>query len=138
MDDLDRRLIAELRVNARASVPKLATLLAVAPGTVKTRLDRLQSSGIIAGFTVRLRNDAGEGTVRGVMMIELSGRNIKGLVASLRKNVGFSAVYTTNGVWDLVAEIEVPSLADFHQVVTSVRGLDGIAKTETHLYLGPA
>ncbi|MDP2698658.1 Lrp/AsnC family transcriptional regulator [Thalassospira sp.] len=138
MDDLDRRLIAELRVNARASVPKLAQLLDVAPGTVKTRMDRLTDSGVIAGFTVRLRDDATDGTIRGVMMIELADRNVKALVATLRKNLGFAALHTTNGQWDLIAEIQVPGLADFHQVVTTVRALDGVAKTETYLFLGPA
>ncbi len=38
MDDLDHRLIAELRVNARATVPTLAKLLGVARGTVRFNL----------------------------------------------------------------------------------------------------
>ncbi|WP_404425421.1 Lrp/AsnC family transcriptional regulator [Thalassospira australica] len=138
MDDLDRRLLAELRINARASVPKLAQLLGVAAGTVKTRMDRLINQGVIAGFTVRLRDDASDGTIRGVMMIELSGKNVKTLVASLRKNLGFAALHTTNGEWDLIAEIQVPALSDFHQVVTTVRTMEGIAKTESYLFLGPA
>lgn len=138
MDDLDRRLLAELRINARASVPKLAQLLGVAAGTVKTRMDRLIDQAVIAGFTVRLRDDASDGTIRGVMMIELSGKNVKTLVASLRKNLGFAALHTTNGEWDLIAEIQVPALSDFHQVVTTVRTMEGIAKTESYLFLGPA
>ncbi|HBN51967.1 MULTISPECIES: Lrp/AsnC family transcriptional regulator [Thalassospira] len=138
MDDLDRRLLAELRINARASVPELAQLLGVAAGTVKTRMDRLIDQGVIAGFTVRLRDDASDGTIRGVMMIELSGKNVKTLVASLRKNLGFAALHTTNGEWDLIAEIQVPALSDFHQVVTTVRTMEGIAKTESYLFLGPA
>lgn len=138
MDDLDRRLIAELRINARASVPKLAQLLGVAAGTVKTRMDRLTEQGVIAGFTVRLRDDAADGTIRGVMMIELSGKNVKAMVATLRKNLGFEALHTTNGQWDLIAEIQVPSLPDFHQTVTTIRAMEGVAKTESYLFLGPA
>lgn len=138
MDDLDQKLIAELRVNARASVPTLAALLGVARGTVQARLNKLVAAGVIAGFTVKLRENRAEGLVRGVMMIELAGRNIKPAVASLRRNPGFAALHTTNGVWDLIAEIEVPSLADFNAVVTAVRSMDGVAKSESHLFLGPA
>lgn len=138
MDDLDRRLLAELRINARASVPKLAQLLGVAAGTVKTRMDRLTEQGVIAGFTVRLRDNAADGTIRGMMMIELSGKNVKSMVATLRKNLGFAALHTTNGQWDLIAEIQVPALSDFHQTVTTVRAMEGIAKTESYLFLGPA
>jgi DNA-binding Lrp family transcriptional regulator len=138
MDDLDQRLIAELRVNARASVPTLATILGVARGTVQARLNKLVAAGVIAGFTVKLRENRPDEMVRGVMMIELAGRNIKPAVASLRRNPGFAAVHTTNGIWDLIAEIEVPSLAEFNTVVTAVRSMDGVAKSETHLFLGPA
>ena len=50
MDDLDQRLIAELRVNARASIPTLAALLGVARGTVQARLDKLSSTGVITSW----------------------------------------------------------------------------------------
>jgi DNA-binding Lrp family transcriptional regulator len=138
MDDLDQRLIAELRINARATVPTLASILGVARGTVQARLDKLVAAGTIAGFTVKLRENRPDGMVRGVMMIELAGRNIKPAVATLRRNPGFAALHTTNGVWDLIAEIEVTDLAAFNAVVTSVRAMDGVAKSETHLFLGPA
>ena len=101
-------------------------------------MDRLTEQGVIAGFTVRLRDNAADGTIRGMMMIELSGKNVKSMVATLRKNLGFAALHTTNGQWDLIAEIQVPALSDFHQTVTTVRAMDGIAKTESYLFLGPA
>lgn len=138
MDDLDRRLIDELRLNARASVPTLAKLLGVARGTVQTRLDRLLASGTVTGFTVRLRDRPAEEIIRGVMMVELSGRNIRGLVASLRRIPGIAALHTTNGLWDLIGEIEVGSLQDFNRVLTEVRSMDGVAKSESHLFLGAA
>lgn len=138
MDELDQRLIAELRVNSRASAPVLASILGVARGTVQARLNKLVESGVIAGFTVKLRENRSDTMVRGVTMIELAGRNIKPVIATLRRNPAFAAVHTTNGVWDLIAEIEVPTLADFNAVVSAVRSMDGVAKSETHLFLGPA
>ncbi|MGO4407738.1 Lrp/AsnC family transcriptional regulator [Bosea sp. RAF48] len=138
MDDLDHRLIAELRVNARATVPTLAKLLGVARGTVQTRMDRLIANGVIAGFTVRLKDHDATDRIRGIMMIELEGRNVKGVVASLRKNPGFAALHTTNGLWDLIAEIDVPSMAEFNRLLTGIRIMEGISKSETHLLLGPA
>lgn len=138
MDSLDYRLIAELRANARASVPTLAELLGVARGTVKNRLDRLLAGGVITGFTVRLRDDTAVGRVRGVMLIELEGKRVRAVVASLRANIGLAAVHTTNGQWDLIAEIDVANLAEFNRVVSDIRAMDGIAKSESHLMLGPA
>ena len=138
MDDLDRRLIDELRVNARASVPTLAKLLGVARGTVQTRLDRLLASGAVTGFTVRLRDRADGDSIRGVIMVELSGRNIKSVVVNLRRIPGIAALHTTNGLWDVIGEIEVASLQDFTRVLTEVRSMEGVAKSESHLFLGAA
>ncbi|MBX8825816.1 MULTISPECIES: Lrp/AsnC family transcriptional regulator [Brucellaceae] len=138
MDDLDQRLISELRINARASIPTLASILGVARGTVQSRMERLIASGMIAGFTVRLKDHGPTDMIKGIMMVELTGRNIKNAIASLRKNPGFAALNITNGSWDLIAEIEVPNMNEFHRLVTTVRAMEGIAKTETHLFLGPA
>lgn len=71
------------------------------------------------------------------MMIALEGRNVKGTVAALRKNPGFAAMHTTNGLWDLIAEIEVPSMAEFNRLLTGIRVMEGISKPETRLCLGP-
>ena len=54
------------------------------------------------------------------------------------KNPGFSAVHITNGMWDLIAEIEVPNMSEFHRLIRGIRVTEGIAKSETHLFLGPA
>ena len=55
MDDLDRRLIAQLRLDARAPIATLAKRLGVARGTVQNRIARLETDGTIAGYTVRLK-----------------------------------------------------------------------------------
>ena len=57
MDDIDRRLIALLRTDARASVASLAKALRVSRGTVQNRMARLQSDGTVVGFTLRLKPD---------------------------------------------------------------------------------
>ena len=58
MDDLDHRLIALLRRNARTPVADLAKALGVARGTVTNRMARLEREGVITGYTLRLRPDA--------------------------------------------------------------------------------
>ena len=45
MDELDRKLIAELKINGRVSVPQLAQLIGVARATAQKRLDRLVDNG---------------------------------------------------------------------------------------------
>ncbi|MFX8024351.1 AsnC family transcriptional regulator, partial [Acinetobacter baumannii] len=58
MDALDQQLLALLRADARASVATLAAKLKVSRGTVTNRIARLEDSGVITGYTVRLRPDS--------------------------------------------------------------------------------
>ncbi len=138
MDDLDRRLIAELHMNGRASVPKLAETLGVARGTAQTRLDRLIASGTIKGFTIRLRDREGERQIRGIILIEIAGRNVKAVVAAVKKEPGFVSVHNTTGNWDMIGEFEVPDMASLSRIASNVRAIDGVGKSETYLLLAPA
>ena len=61
MDDLDRSILAFLGADARISVATLARRLKVARSTIQARLERLESSGVIAGYTVRLGEAARQG-----------------------------------------------------------------------------
>lgn len=138
MDDLDHRLIAALRINGRASLSELAKALGVSRGTVQNRLDRLIASDVILGFTVRLKSAAEANRIRAIMMIEVSGKNTRKIAQTLRGLPQIHALYSTNGPFDLIAEIDVENLAEFDRVLSSVRMIDGIARSETSLLLAPA
>ncbi|TIO04430.1 MAG: Lrp/AsnC family transcriptional regulator, partial [Mesorhizobium sp.] len=71
MDALDERLVTLLRHDARRSVSDLALDLGVSRATVRGRMERLEKSGEIIGYTVVLRADAVDQRIRGVMMIEI-------------------------------------------------------------------
>lgn len=134
LDDLDRRLIAALRRDARAPAAKLASILGVARGTVQARMDRLIAAGVLLGFTVRLRQEQETG-IRAVMMIEVAGRFTDGIIRRLHGIPELQSLHTTNGAWDLVAEVRADSLADFDRVLREVRAIDGILNSETSLLL---
>ena len=134
-DDLDRRIISHLRVDGRASLSKLADALKVARGTVQNRLDRLIETGTLLGFTVRVREDYEDRSVRAVMMIEVTGKSTTQVILRLRGIAEIRTLHTTNGKWDLVADIQVSSLPDFDRVLREVRMIDGVANSETSLLL---
>ncbi|HUV20607.1 MAG: Lrp/AsnC family transcriptional regulator [Gammaproteobacteria bacterium] len=134
-DSLDRELISLLRHDGRAPLSKLATILKVSRGTVQNRLDRLLNSGAILGFSVRVREDYGLDTVRALMMIEVAGRSTTQIIRQLRGIAELVALHTTNGSWDLIAEIQTGSLAEFDRVLRDVRMIDGVLNSETSLIL---
>lgn len=134
-DELDRRLIAHLRADGRAPVSNLATALGVSRATVQTRLDRLLDSGALLGFTVRVREDHQDDAIRAVMMIEVVGKSTSQVIRRLRGLPQLHRLHTTNGKWDLVAEIRTDSLQAFDEVLREVRMIDGVSNSETSLLL---
>ena len=83
MDTIDRRLLAILRTDGRASISKLAELLKISRGTVQNRIDRLTAEGIIVGFTVRIAAEDPH-AVRAVMLIEITGQKTVSAIKMLR------------------------------------------------------
>lgn len=135
MDDLDRRLIALLRSDARATVASLAKQLGVARGTVQNRIAKLESGGTIAGYTVRLKPQTDLHRITALMTIEVEGNQLDKVLRTLRGDPAVEALHTTNGRWDLVAELRADSLEAFDQVISRIRSTESIARTETSLLL---
>lgn len=135
MDDLDHKLLALLRADARDSAASLAKKLKVSRGTVQNRIARLQTAGVIQGFTVRTRTELQDNRIRAIMSIAIEGERSRAVVHALRGLPEVAAIHTTNGRWDLVAELDTATLAEFSRTLDEIRTIDGIASTETSLLL---
>ncbi|MCZ4305488.1 Lrp/AsnC family transcriptional regulator [Zoogloeaceae bacterium G21618-S1] len=135
LDSLDHELIGLLRADGRAPLSKLAQILKVSRGTVQNRLDRLVASGTILGFTIRAGNDYPDSAVRALMMIEIAGKSTAQVIRKLRGLPELQMLHTTNGTWDLIAEIHTISLPEFDRVLREVRMIDGVLNSETSLLL---
>ncbi len=135
MDDLDHRLIALLRADARASVASLAKKLGVARGTVQNRMARLEADGTIVGYTVRLKPDVQEQSIRAFMTIAAEGNQVDAVVKTLRGDPAVASLHSTNGRWDLVAELRADSLASFDRVLARISRTPGVSSSETSLLL---
>lgn len=135
MDTTDRKLLALLRKDGRASLSALATELNVSRGTVQNRIDRLTRDGVISGFTVRVTEADDPHAVRAITMIEITGQKTLAAVKALRGIPEVRALHTTNGAWDLVAELHAENLVEFERVLRGIRAMDGVSKSETSLLL---
>ncbi|MCX4163064.1 MULTISPECIES: Lrp/AsnC family transcriptional regulator [Paraburkholderia] len=135
LDDIDRQLIALLRDNARLPVVALAKELRVARATVQNRMTRLEQGGVIVGYTVRLKASAERHRIRALMSIAVQGNRAASVVKVLRGHPNVATIHSTNGRWDMVAELQADSLESFDRVLGTIRLIDGIATTETSILL---
>ncbi len=134
MDDLDHRLIAGLRLDARAPVATLAKQLGVSRGTVTNRMAKLEREGAIVGYTLRLRPDAAPDEICAWTSIAVKGHQ-QAVVRALLGEPGVAELHDTNGRWDLVAELRVGGLAELSTVLERIRRVPGISSTETSVHL---
>lgn len=135
MDQIDLKLIAALRHNARRSLSELALELGLSRATVRARITRLEQSRDIRGYSAIVKGDADALPVRGIMMIEIEGRSTDQVIRSLSGFPEVAAIHTTNGKWDLVVEIGAQDLTGFDAVLRRIRLLPSIRVSETNLLL---
>ncbi len=135
MDTTDRQLLSLLRNDARMTVAAMAKALGVSRGTVQNRISRLESSGTVLGYTVRLKSSADDHHIRALMTVAVEGNRTDEVLKALRGDPAVCALHTTNGRWDIVAELRSDSLEAVDRVLGRIRLIDGISNTETSLLL---
>lgn len=137
LNQTDKKLISLLRINARTSVSDLAKKIGVSRTTVQNRLARLEQSGIIAGYTVTLKPEAEKSQIKALMFITAEGKEEAKVIDVLRGFPNITEIYSTNGQWDLMVEVQTDHLIEFHEVLAQVRVIPGVLTTETTILLAP-
>ncbi|ERE17775.1 MULTISPECIES: Lrp/AsnC family transcriptional regulator [Chromobacteriaceae] len=135
MNDTDRQLLALLRDDARISVTALAEKLRVSRATVQHRIARLEESGVIVGYTVKVKPEAEARRIRAWMCIAVEGNKAAAVMQALRGDPSVHALHSTNGRWDILAELRADSLEQFDRVLGRVRLIPGISASETSILL---
>jgi DNA-binding Lrp family transcriptional regulator len=135
LDDTDKRLIQLLRADSRLPTSTIAKRLGVSRGTVQNRIDRLVGTGVLAGFTIRLRGDIAAGEVRAIASLEVRSADTKTVVAALKHMPDIGRIWSTNGRWDLVVEINTSDLGALDRVLHEMRGVKGVSLSETSILL---
>lgn len=138
LNQTDRKLLAALKRDGRSSVTTLAEMLKVSRATVQASMERLISSGAILRFTIEMDYSVAGEMVSAVTTIELQGNLAEDVVRKLRKIPQIVNLHTTNGAWDLVANIETSSLQEFDKVLRNVREIEGVLNSESSILLNKA
>ena len=138
LTNTDRKLLLALKQDARASVTALAGQIGVARATVQASIKRLVDSGIIQRFTIDIDSGAERELVQAIMTIEVQGILTSKVISSLRRMPEIISLHSTNGSWDLVAQIETPNLVAFDMLLRRTREIEGILNTKTSILLNIA
>ena len=135
MNNLDSQIIALLKRNARMSVTQMAQELAVSRVTIDTHIKKMEQSGVITGYTVKLGTEEFRHKVSGWILISVTANEEERAIEQLVNMPEITRLHTTNGKWDLAAEVQVLSLENFESTISRLRQAKGIMDTDTSLLL---
>jgi len=135
MDDLDRKLLALLTSDARASTSALARKLCITRSTLQSRLQRLEKKGIITGYTVRLGNDYERQLVRAHVLIKVAQKLTGNTISQLRKIPEITALYAISGEYDLIAVVTAETMEKLSRLLDEIANHDGIERTNSSVIL---
>jgi Lrp/AsnC family leucine-responsive transcriptional regulator len=136
LDSVDRRILGNLRDDARISWRDLGQLVHLSPTSAADRVRRMERDGVIEGYTVRVDPDALGRTVRAVVDVSLgAGDQVDDFEDRLaqRDEVTFAAYVTGTAEYSIVVECEGADGLD--TFVRWLRADAGVARTETKLLL---
>ena len=133
-DETDRALLALLAENARLPVATLARRLGLARSTVQARLERLERSGVIAGYTLRLA-DAHRAPLRATALLSIEPRSAPAVLARLRSLPAVRRVHTTSGRFDLIVALEAQSTEELDDTIDRVGEARGVRGSESLIHL---
>ena len=135
MDDLDRSILSLLGADARISVATLARRLKVARSTIQARLERLESSGVIAGYTVKLGEAARQGRIRATVLLNIEPLAQANVLTRLKAITEVERVHTTSGRVDFLLQIAAPSTAQIDSVLDQIGDMTGVKSSESLIHL---
>ena len=135
MDEMDRTIIGLLGADARMSVATLARRMKVARSTVQARLERLETSGVIAGYTLKLGEAARQGRLRASVLLTIEPRAQAAIITRLKAIGEIEKVFTTSGRYDLLLQVAAPSTQVLDQVLDQIGALTGVVSSESLIHL---
>jgi DNA-binding Lrp family transcriptional regulator len=140
MDQLDRNLIELFAAEPRVGVLEASRRLGVARGTVQARLDRLASTGVVAGWGPDLSPEAMGYPVTAFLTLEIrqAGTDHGGheaVAAHLARIPEVLEAYTITGAGDMWCRVVAGSNADLQRVIDAVLDDAGIVRSSTVIAL---
>ena len=135
MDEIDQALIARLRENARAPTAQLARLLGLSRTTVQSRLERLERTGVVTGYTVRLSDAHERGQIHAYVMMVVAPKASASVAAAIRRMPPVRLLQSVSGPFDMIALAAAPSAADMDALIDAIGALDGVERTTSSIVL---
>lgn len=132
VDDVDRALLDLLRANSRRAVSDLASRAHISRASAYRRLRRLEDSGVITNYTIRMDPTALGVGVAAVILISCDQGSWRSARRKLIEVPGVEHLAATTGSFDFVMRVRVADAETLRDVVLeNLHAIPEIRATQT-------
>nr|WP_319247150.1 Lrp/AsnC family transcriptional regulator [uncultured Celeribacter sp.] len=135
MDDLDQKILMALAADSSTSVSRLARRFKVARSTVQARLEKMETNGTIAGYTIKLGDVALARRIRATVLLQVEPRTSAAVVSKLKLLPEVEMVATSTGRIDLIAQIACETTEEIDQTLEQINAITGVQDLESLIHL---
>lgn len=137
LDDVDRRIVAELSVDGRLSVRTLAERVHISRTAAHNRLQRLIERGVVRGFGAQIERCALGLHVVALVTVKVANAEWAAVAERLAQLPFVEKVQAVAGEVDLIVTISAPNHERLSQaILRDVQGVPGVAATRSHQLIG--
>ena len=135
IDETDRKIIHVLQKDGRASLRKISEEVGVSLGTVSNRVNRMESSGIITGYSVRLDPEKVGWSLNVVIGLRIEKGRLIEIQEKISRDYRVCGVYDVTGDYDSMVIARAKDREDLDDLIKNVMSVDGIERSLTQLVL---
>ena len=138
LDQLDRRILAVLLEDGRATFAQIGDRVGLSAPAVKRRVDRLVASGVISGFTARVDPAVVGWSTEGYVELYCQGSTTPAqILAAVEQHPEVLSASTVTGEADAILHILARDVRHFEQVVERIAAERFMVRTKSELVMSP-
>ena len=136
MDYIDYKILKELKANAREKASVISEKIGLSVSTVIDRIRKMEDSGIIYGYTVKINQKKTGNDMTALMEVSLEHpKYYDEFTEMIRNNPNIVDCYYLTGEFDFILKVITDSSDSLEMIHRNIKSMDGVSATNTHFVL---
>ena len=136
MDYIDYKILKELKANAREKASVISEKIGLSVSTVIDRIRKMEDSGNISGYTVKINQKKTGNDMTALMEVSLEHpKYYDEFTEMIRNNPNIVDCYYLTGEFDFILKVITDSSDSLEMIHRNIKSMDGVSATNTHFVL---
>jgi Lrp/AsnC family transcriptional regulator for asnA, asnC and gidA len=135
LDDADKKILAELQQDARASFKAIAEDIGVSEATVFVRVKKLKEAGILKGFRAIVDPSAVGKPLTAFILVRAQPKIYQSVLNSLKQVDDIYEIFDVTGQFYSVLKVRTTGTDQLSKIIDEIEKIEGVAGTETIIVL---